>query len=184
MEKYIFCIMVLFSSALYAQRKAPIAPVKDEINKPYDSVFKQLKWRNIGPYRGGRSNAVSGVIGNDQLYFAGYTGGGVWRTDDAGITWRNISDGQFGVGSIGDIAVAESDPNVIYVGTGEHAVRGVMTSYGDGVYKSVDGGKSWTNIGLKKTRHISDIVVHPKNADLVFVASQGTVHGNNTDPQT
>jgi photosystem II stability/assembly factor-like uncharacterized protein len=181
MEKYIFCIMILFSSALYAQRKAPIAPVKDEINKPYDSVFKQLKWRNIGPYRGGRSNAVSGVVGNDQLYYAGYTGGGVWRTDDAGITWRNISDGQFGVGSIGDIAVAESDPNVIYVGTGEHAVRGVMTSYGDGVYKSVDGGKSWTNIGLKKTRHISDIVVHPKNADVVYVASQGTVHGNNVD---
>jgi photosystem II stability/assembly factor-like uncharacterized protein len=85
------------------------------------------------------------------------------------------------VGSVGDIAVAESDPNVIYVGTGEHAVRGVMTSYGNGVYKSTDAGKTWKNIGLEKTRHISDIAIHPKNSDIVYVASQGTVHGPNND---
>lgn len=113
-----------------------------------DSTFKNLKWRNIGPFRGGRANAIAGVINNDQKFYTGYTGGGVWATDDGGISWKNISDGFFTVGSIGDIAVAESDPNVVYVGTGEHAVRGVMTSYGNGVYKSTDAGKSWKNTGL------------------------------------
>jgi len=127
------------------------------------------------------ANAVSGVVGNDQKFYAGYTGGGLWTTEDGGINWENISDGFFTVGSIGEIAVSESDPNVIYVGSGEHAVRGVMTSYGDGVYKSTDAGKTWKNIGLEKTRHISDIAVHPTNPDLVYVAGQGTVHGPNND---
>ncbi len=181
MKKLFVYAFLLVPVIAGAQRKAPVAPVKDQINLPYDTVFKQLKWRNIGPYRGGRSNTVSGVVGNDQIYYAGYTGGGVWRTDDAGISWRNISDGQFGVGSIGDIAVSESDPNVIYAGTGEHAVRGVMTSYGDGVYKSEDGGRTWKNIGLKKTRHIAEIAIHPRNPDIVYVAAQGTVHGNNNE---
>lgn len=143
--------------------------------------FKGLKWRNIGPFRGGRSNAVSGVAGNDQVYYAGYTGGGVWKTEDAGASWKNISDGFFETSSVGEIAVAESDPNVIYVGMGEHAVRGVMTSYGDGVYKSTDGGKTWKNIGLEKTRHIADITIHPHNADVVLVAAQGPVHGASPD---
>ncbi|MFN7117348.1 MAG: WD40/YVTN/BNR-like repeat-containing protein, partial [Saprospiraceae bacterium] len=143
--------------------------------------FKSMRWRNIGPYRGGRSNAVSGVVGDDNTYYVGYTGGGVWKTDDAGITWRNISDGQFKTSSVGDIAVAESDPNVVYVGMGEHAVRGVMTSFGDGVYKSTDAGQTWKNIGLEKTRHISDVVVHPDNSDVVYVAAQGPVHGPSED---
>ncbi len=139
--------------------------------------LEALQWRNIGPFRGGRSNAVCGVPGNDQLYYAGYTGGGIWKTEDAGLTWRNISDGFLKTGSVGDIAVAPSDPNVIYAGMGEHAVRGVMTSYGDGVYRSTDGGKTWQNIGLKATRHISDVVVHPDDPETVFVAAQGAVHG-------
>jgi len=139
--------------------------------------FKGLKWRNIGPFRGGRANAIVGDPLNPMIYYVGYTGGGVGKTDDGGTTWKNISDGFFKVGSIGDIAVCESDPNVIYVGTGEHAVRGVMTSFGDGVYKSTDGGKTWKNIGLEKTRHISDVIVHPNNPDVVYVAAQGTVHG-------
>jgi photosystem II stability/assembly factor-like uncharacterized protein len=143
--------------------------------------FKGLKWRNIGPFRGGRANAISGVIGNDNVYYVGYTGGGIAKTDDAGITWKNISDGFFKVGSIGEIAICESDPNVIYVGTGEHAVRGVMTSYGDGVYKSTDGGKTWKNIGLEKTRHISEIAIHPNNPDIVLVGAQGAVHGPSSD---
>lgn len=147
----------------------------------YDEVFKSLKWRNIGPFRGGRANAISGIKNNDKLYYVGYTGGGVWKTEDGGMQWTNISDGFFKVGSIGDIAVSESDPNVIYVGTGEHAVRGVMTSYGDGVYKSVDAGKTWKNIGLINTRHISDVIIHPSNPDVVYVAAQGTVHGPNAD---
>jgi photosystem II stability/assembly factor-like uncharacterized protein len=146
-----------------------------------DSLFRDLKWRNVGPFRGGRSNTITGVAGNDQRYYAGYTGGGVWRTDDAGSSWHNISDSFFKTGSIGMISVSESDPNVIYVGTGEHAVRGVMTTYGDGVYKSTDGGKTWKNIGLEKTRHISDIAIHPHNPDIVYVAAQGTVHGPNNE---
>ena len=122
--------------------------------------YKGLKWRNIGPFRGGRANTIAGDPLNASVYYVGYTGGGVAKTDDGGSTWKNISDGFFKVGSIGDIAVCETDPNVIYVGTGEHAVRGVMTSFGDGVYKSTDGGKTWKNIGLEKTRHISDVVIH------------------------
>jgi photosystem II stability/assembly factor-like uncharacterized protein len=143
--------------------------------------FNGLKWRNIGPFRGGRANAIAGDPSNSSVYYVGYTGGGVAKTDDGGLTWRNISDGFFKVGSIGDIAVCESDPNVIYVGTGEHAVRGVMTSFGDGVYKSTDAGKTWKNIGLEKTRHISDIAIHPNNPDIVYVAAQGALHGPGTD---
>jgi photosystem II stability/assembly factor-like uncharacterized protein len=172
-------ISLIFFLSVSGQRKQ--FAVKDEITPVYDSIFSSFKWRNIGPFRGGRSNAVTGVRGNDQVYFAGYTGGGVWKTDDAGITWRNISDGQFNTSTIGDIAVAESDPNIIYVGTGEHAVRGVMTSFGDGVYKSVNGGRDWKQIGLANTRHISDIVIHPSNPDIVLVAAQGALHGNNNE---
>jgi len=141
------------------------------------SLFEGLEWRNIGPFRGGRSGAVSGVLSNDKVYFVGYTGGGVWKTENAGISWENISDGHFSTSSVGDIAVSESDPNVIYIGMGEHAIRGVMTSYGDGVYKSSDGGKTWKNMGLEKTRHISDVVIHPSNPDIVYVAAQGAAHG-------
>jgi len=151
------------------------------VARPLDSVFSELNWRNVGPFRGGRANAVAGVPGNRLRFYAGYTGGGVWMTDDGGNRWRNISDGHFRVGSIGDIAVSESDPNVVYVGTGEHAVRGVMTSYGDGVYKSTDGGRTWKHVGLDRTRHISDVVVDPRHPDVVYVAAQGAVHGNNAE---
>ena len=175
-------IALIISTCIFsasAQKKKSTVQVTAQPSP--DSIFTNLKWRNIGPLRGGRANAISGVVGNDQRFYAGYTGGGVWSTDDGGINWKNISDGFFTVGSIGDIAVSESDPNVIYVGTGEHAVRGVMTSYGNGVYKSTDAGKTWKNIGLEKTRHISDIAIHPNNPDVVYVAGQGTVHGPNTD---
>jgi photosystem II stability/assembly factor-like uncharacterized protein len=107
----------------------------------------------------------------------GTTGGGLWKTEDMGITWRNISDGFFKTGSVGAIAVAESDPNVVYVGMGEHAPRGVMTHHGDGVYKSTDAGKTWKHIGLDKSQHISRVIVHPKNPDMVYVAVQGALYG-------
>ena len=145
------------------------------------SQFHGLKWRNIGPFRGGRANAISGVIGDPMTYYAGYTGGGVWKTNDGGANWKNISDGYFTSGSIGDIAVSESDPNLVLVGSGEHAVRGVMTSFGDGVYLSKDAGETWSNIGLSKTRHISDVIIHPTNGDIMYVGAQGAVHGASPD---
>ncbi|MGH7460556.1 MAG: WD40/YVTN/BNR-like repeat-containing protein, partial [Longimicrobiales bacterium] len=137
------------------------------------ALYKAISWRNVGPFRGGRSVAVAGVPAQHLTYFAGYTGGGLWRTDDAGISWRNISDGFFKTGSVGAIAVAPSDANVIYVGMGEHAVRGQSSTYGDGVYRSTDQGKTWTHAGLAPTRQISAVRVHPGNADVVYVAAQG-----------
>ena len=121
-------------------------------NASDDHLYKALNWRNIGPFRGGRSVAVAGVASNPLTYYFGSTGGGVWKTTDAGMTWRNVSDGFFATGSVGAIAVAPSDPNVVYVGMGEHAVRGVATSHGDGVYRSTDGGKTWRHMGLPPRR--------------------------------
>lgn len=146
-----------------------------------DMLINQMHWRNIGPFRGGRANAICGVIGDDQTYYAGYTGGGVWKTTDGGRAWDNLSDGFFRTSSIGDIAVSQRDPNVVYVGTGEHAVRGVMTTFGDGVYKSEDAGLTWTHMGLTYTRHISDVIIDPRNDDVVYVAAQGAVHGPTRD---
>ena len=137
------------------------------------SLFAAMKWRLIGPFRGGRAVAAAGVVGQPNVYYFGSTGGGVWKTENAGISWRNVSDGYFRSGSIGAIAVAESDPNVVYVGTGEHPVRGQSSSYGDGVYKSTDAGRTWTKIGLDATKQISQVRVHPSNPDLVYVAAQG-----------
>ncbi len=146
-----------------------------------DSVFKSVKYRNIGPFRGGRSVTASGVVDDPLTYYMGTTGGGLWKTEDAGQHWSNISDGYFTTGSVGAVTVSESDPNVVYCGMGEHAPRGVMTSYGDGVYKSTDAGKTWKKTGLEKTQHISRIVIHPKNPDIVFVAAQGALYGPNQD---
>jgi len=180
-------LVVASTQPLSAQKKskspAPATTTTAEPSRPTfnDTLFKSLKWRNIGPFRGGRSNTVSGVIQNDNLYYCGYTGGGIWKTEDAGLNWRNISDGFLKTSSVGDIAVAESDPNVIYVGMGEHAIRGVMTSCGDGVYKSVDGGQTWKHSGLENTRTISDVVIHPKDPEVVYVAAQGAPHGPSED---
>jgi len=142
-----------------------------------DSTFHGLKWRNIGPFRGGRSNTSTGVVGQAMTYYFGATGGGVWKTTDDGITWKNVSDGFFKTGSVGDIAVSESNPNIVVVGMGEHAARGVMTSMGDGVYKSTDAGKTWKHFGLDKTRHISDVIIHPTNPDIIFITAQGAQYG-------
>ncbi len=151
------------------------------IGQTSEDYFKPLKYRNIGPFRGGRSVTASGVVGDPLTYYMGITGGGVWKTEDAGQQWTNISDGFFKTGSVGAVSVSESHPNIIYVGMGEHAPRGVMTSYGDGVYKSTDSGKSWTKIGLDATQHIARIVIHPTNPDIVFVAAQGALHGPNKE---
>ncbi len=145
------------------------------------SVFQEMEWRSIGPFRGGRSVASVGVASEPMTYYMGTVGGGVWKTTDAGITWDNVSDGQLATSSVGAIAVAESDPNVVYVGMGEHAIRGVMTSHGDGVYRSTDAGRTWTHAGLDRTRAISRIRVHPANPDLVYVAAQGAPYGANEE---
>ncbi|HOO08347.1 MAG TPA: glycosyl hydrolase, partial [Cyclobacteriaceae bacterium] len=179
---YLFAgIILLATSFVFAQRKPKRQPSPPAQSGFDAGLYDGLKWRNVGPFRGGRSNAVSGVASNSMVYYAGYTGGGVWKTENAGATWKNISDGFFKSGSVGEIAVSESDPNVIYVGMGEHAVRGVMTTYGDGVYKSTDAGATWHNIGLENTRHISEIAIHPTNPDIVLVGAQGAVHGPSQD---
>ncbi|NQV85565.1 MAG: glycosyl hydrolase, partial [Woeseiaceae bacterium] len=140
-----------------------------------DTVIDGLEWRLIGPYRGGRVTTVTGVAGKPNLYYMGATGGGVWKTENAGTTWENLSDGDFEVGTIGAVAVAPSDHNVLYVGTGESPIRGVTTSHGNGVYKSTDAGKTWTHIGLDNAGQISRIEVHPGNPDVAFVAVQGKI---------
>jgi photosystem II stability/assembly factor-like uncharacterized protein len=146
-----------------------------------EDYFKPLKFRNIGPFRGGRSVSVSGVLGDPMTYYMGTTGGGLWKTEDAGQRWNNISDGYFEMGSVGAVAVSNYNTNIIYVGMGEHAPRGVMTSYGDGVYKSTDAGKTWKHLGLKETQHISRIIIHPTNPDIVYVAAQGQLYGPNKE---
>ncbi|HSR67119.1 MAG TPA: glycosyl hydrolase [Acidobacteriota bacterium] len=148
---------------------------------PDPETFKGLQWRNIGPFRGGRSTTVAGVPSQRGTFYFGTTGGGVWKTLDGGDSWRNVSDGFIQSGSIGAVAVADSDPNVVYVGTGEAPFRGVMSSSGDGVYKSTDAGKTWTHAGLEKTRQISAVRIHPRDSDLVYVAAQGSPWGDSEE---
>jgi len=147
---------------------------------PADSLLEDgYQFREIGPFRGGRSGAVAGIAGDASHWYFGATGCGVFRSEDSGQSWKSVSDGFFG-GSIGAIAIAESDPNVIYVGGGEETVRGNV-SHGYGMFKSLDGGKSWANIGLTDSRHIGRIRVHPKDADLVYVAAMGHLFGPNDE---
>ncbi|PKV65741.1 sortilin (neurotensin receptor 3) [Polaribacter sp. Hel1_33_96] len=168
MKKIYFLVICLFISAnvkVNAQKKS---------TKVSDEYFSAVKWRNIGPFRGGRSAAVTGVSGKANLFYMGSTGGGVWKTTDAGNTWQNISDGFFG-GSVGAIAVSESDNNVMYAGMGEKTVRGNVSS-GDGIWKTENAGKTWKHVGLKNSRHIPRMRIHPKNADIVFAGVMGDLY--------
>lgn len=167
----LLCLFITYGT-VNAQSSA-----KDEVAE----YFSPLKFRNIGPFRGGRSVTATGVINDPLTYYMGTTGGGVWKTSDAGQHWRNISDEYFTTGSVGAVAVATSNAQVVYVGMGEHAPRGVMTSHGDGVYKSTDAGKTWTHLGLVETQHISRIIIHPENPDIVYVAAQGQLYGPNEE---
>ena len=143
------------------------------------TAFNSLSWRNIGPYRGGRSVAVTGSVARPNEYYMGTTGGGVFKTTDGGTTWAPTTDGFFG-GTIGAIAVSESNPDIVYVATGEYAIRGNV-SHGDGVYRSDNGGKSWTYLGLAETRQISRIKIHPKNPDVIWVGAMGHTFGPNVE---
>ncbi|PYQ23983.1 MAG: glycosyl hydrolase [Acidobacteria bacterium] len=167
------------AAAIFAWIIMP-APASGQTEKTLSDQFDGLQFRNIGPFRGGRSCAVTGVRRQPNTFYFGGTGGGVWKTTDGGSNWEVLSDKDFKTGSIGAIAVSESDPNVVYVGTGEAPIRGNV-SHGDGVYKSTDAGRSWSNVGLKDTRQIARIRVHPGDPDLVYVAAQGHVWGPNAE---
>jgi photosystem II stability/assembly factor-like uncharacterized protein len=179
------CYPNIFISLLILFISLPVFPQKkrkSEAPSPIDTtLYSGLKWRNIGPFRGGRSVAVAGIPDLPLVYYMGTTGGGMWKTIDAGTSWENISDQYFATGSVGAIGISPSDPNVIYVGMGEHAVRGVMTSHGDGIYKSYDAGESWEQSGLPASHHISDVIVHPQNPDIVYVSVQGPLYETSTE---
>ena len=148
-------------------------------SKVDSQLYSKMKYRLIGPFRGGRSGAVTGSYKNKNTFYFGATGGGVWKTIDGGSNWKNISDKYFG-GSIGSVAVAPSDNTILYVGEGESTLRGNV-SEGFGIWRSDDGGRSWKNLGLKDTRHIIKIVIHPKNPDIVWVAAIGHLFGPNEE---
>ncbi len=155
------------------------APTPKTAQKPSDPL-KNFRYRLIGPFRGGRVGAVTGVPSQPNVYYFGATGGGVWKTTDSGENWQNVSDGFFKTGSVGAVAVADSDPNIVYVGMGEETVRGNV-SHGDGVYKSTDAGKTWKFMGLGDTRQISRIRIHPKNPDIAYVAAIGHLWADNSE---
>ena len=161
--------------------KAPPAPQAQQNVTVDPAFFAGLSMRNLTVFsRGGRSTAVAGVVSNQQLYYMGSTGGGVWKTTDAGTTWTNISDGFFEAGSIGAITVSESNPNVIYVGTGSACPRGNV-SPGVGMYKSTDAGATWQHVGLRESRTIGAIAVHPTNPDIVYAAVLGNLFGRSKE---
>lgn len=162
--------VILFTNPIHSQRKK-----NNQAGPEYPKeLYSSLEYRLIGPFRGGRSAAVTGVPGEPNLFYFGATGGGVWKTTDGGRTWENISDGYFG-GSIGAVEVAKSDPNVIYVGGGEKTVRGNVSS-GYGVWKTEDAGKTWKPMGLQKTRHIPRLRVHPTDHNIVYAAVMGNIY--------
>jgi photosystem II stability/assembly factor-like uncharacterized protein len=165
--------ILIFVVALIANAQQNAAQVDPK-------TYGGMKWRLIGPFRGGRAIAVAGVPSQPNTYYFGAVAGGVWKTTDGGISWDPLFDKQTTTSSIGALAVSDSDPNVIYVGSGEACIRGNI-SFGDGVYKSTDAGKTWTNVGLKDTRHIGAVIVHPTNPDVVFVAALGHAYGPNTE---
>lgn len=177
--KYLLIALMVLPFAMQAQKRNKKSSVPEFVLE--DSLFHGLKWRNIGPFRGGRSVASSGVVGQPMTYYFGSTGGGIFKTVDDGITWKNVSDGFIKTGTVGALAVSETNPNIVIAGMGEHAARGVMTSMGDGVYKSTDAGKTWNHIGLDHTRHISDVIIDPTNPNIIFVAAQGAQYGTSAD---
>src|SRR6476660_9944198 len=144
------------------------------------ALFAGLRWRSIGPNRGGRSIAVAGSAARPNEYYFGATGGGLWKTINGGVTWNAMTDGQITSSSVGAVAVAPSNPDVVYIGMGESELRGNIAQ-GDGVYKSTDAGKTWTHVGLAETQTIAKIRVHPANADLVYVAAFGHPSGPNSE---
>ena len=163
-------LLLLVSTAILA----------DDIDRSaFPDHLRAMEWREVGPYRGGRSAAVAGIPDDRETYYFGATGGGVWKTKNGGQSWANVSDGYYG-GSVGAVAVSEWDPNVVYVGLGEKTVRGNV-SPGDGMWKSTDAGDSWSRVGLEDSQHISRIRIHPRNPDLAYAAVMGHLFGPNEE---
>lgn len=167
----LFLVVVTCGAQVFGQGQAGTVDSK---------YFSSMKWRNIGPQRGGRSLGASGSPGRPNEYYFGATGGGLWKTTDGGQEWAPVTDGQISSSSIGAVAVAETNPDVVYIGGGETQLRGSITQ-GDGVYKTIDGGKTWRHLGLKETQAISRIRVHPTNPDIVYVAALGHPYGDNEE---
>src|SRR5436190_1012690 len=181
MRKLIATIAFISISILaFTQNQKTATPAPAATTNEEDQLFKNVKYRLIGPFRGGRSGAVAGSYKNKNTFYFGATGGGVWKTTDGGSNWMNVSDKYFG-STIGAVAVAPSDETVIYVGEGENTMRGNVSEGLGGMWRSDDGGKSWKNIGLKDGRHIIRIVIHPKNPDIVWVAVMGHLFGPNDE---
>jgi photosystem II stability/assembly factor-like uncharacterized protein len=190
---FVVCLffVVLFSGAAPAQKTTPEKPSPSpaaqatpkvetaESGKNEDPLFKGMKYRIVGPFRGGRSLTASGIPGDPTTYYFGATGGGVWKSTDGALTWTSVFDKE-GTSAIGSLAVSPSDPNIVYVGTGEACLRGNI-SHGDGVYKTLDGGKTWKNTGLKDSRAIGKVIVNPTNPDIAFVAALGHPFGPNSE---
>ncbi len=187
----LICSAGLAQKQREGEKRIPAKPVADQsVASPNDEtskaeeekedpLFKGMKYRVVGPFRGGRSLTAAGIPGEPNTYYFGATGGGVWKSTDGAMTWKPVFDKE-AVSAIGSLAVAPSDPNIVYVGTGEACIRGNI-SHGDGVYKTLDGGKTWKNVGLHDSRAIGKVIVDPKNADIVFVAALGHPYGPNTE---
>src|SRR5664279_5340547 len=166
-------LVALLGIALFAQGVSPAGQYPN-------SLLAGLRWRDVGPMRGGRTYGVAGHADQPDTFYFGSVGGGVWKTENAGHTWRPISDEGIPIGSIGAIAVAPSNPNIVYVGTGETDIRS-QHSYGTGMYKSIDAGQTWTHIGLDATRQIGRVVVDPANPNRVDVTERRHVYASNPD---
>src|SRR5262245_56418664 len=157
--------LLLSTLVVAAGQRAAAAPAESAGAQLSErALLRGMEWRNIGPLRGGRSVAVAGVPSQPRVYYFGATGGGIWKTTHGGIAWEPVADRWLGTGSVGALAVAESDPNVVYAGMGESCLRGNV-SYGDGVYRSSDAGKTWKHVGLRETRQIARVRVHPRDPD-------------------
>jgi photosystem II stability/assembly factor-like uncharacterized protein len=174
--QFVFAAFALLCPSLFAASPSPTPTPAGTID---EKLFKGMQWRQIGPFRGGRALAIEGVVGEPDTYYFGAVAGGVWKTTDGGANWAPLFDKE-DISSIGAIAVAPSDHNVVYAGTGEAAIRG-NTTYGTGVYKSIDAGRTWKNVGLKDSRQIGALIVHPQNPDIVLVAALGHAFGPNQE---
>lgn len=179
MKKTIFLAATLVAALTgFTQRNKSTLPAPPE--RPNTALLDQVNYRLIGPFRGGRSGAVTGSYKNKNIFYFGATGGGVWKTTDAGTTWKNISDKFFG-GTIGAVEVAPSNENIIYVGEGENTMRGNVSEGLGGMWKSADGGKTWKQIGLPDARHITNIIIHPTDPQTVWAGVMGHLFGPNTE---